>query len=401
MPKLEVEQLRADFPILERTFDGQPLIYLDSAATSLKPRAVITALAEFYATSAGGVHRNVHRLGHEVTVRYQAARQAVALFLGAAVDEIVFVSNTTEAINLVAAGHPGLRGRPVVLTAANHHSGLLPWLQPGQEVRIARVGPDGIVDLADLERLLPGAALLCLPHVNNAFGLLFPVAEAIALAHQAGALVLLDGAQSVPHMPVDVGGLDCDFLAFSGHKMLAPWGIGGLYGKRDCLAAMTPVRWGGGMVEGVVHGQPILRQPPDGFEAGTPNVGGAVALAAAIDYLEALGLAAIHQHVSDLARLARQQLRAIPDLVIHGPLRDDLVVSAVSFSFPGMAAHALARILSNRFGIMVRSGFHCTQPLHEALALGETVRASFYLYNTAAEVAALVSALHTIRTTVL
>lgn len=399
-PPLDPHALRRDFPLLERA-DAEPFVYLDSAATSLKPRQVIEALGRFYASCGGGVGRSVYRLARETTARYQEARQRIADFIGAEPEEIVFVRNATEAINLVASSHPRARQGPVLTTWANHHSGLLPWRRPGAPEPV-RLEPDGTLALADLEqKLAVHPALLCLPHVSNALGIEMPVAEAVRLARRVGTLVLIDGAQSVPHQPVDVGRLGCDFLVWSGHKMLAPEGIGVLWARREHLETMEPWLLGGDMVESVRTDAVTLKEPPGRFEAGTPNVGGAVALAAAVDYLETIGLGEVHTHVRGLAVRARSRLRAIDGLTVHGPENDTAACSAVSFSFAGMAAHALALVLSNRFGIMVRSGYLCAQPFHETLGLPETVRASFYLYNTEEEVEALAEALETVRATML
>jgi cysteine desulfurase/selenocysteine lyase len=391
--RFDVEQIRGSFPVLLREINGRDLVYLDSATTSLKAEPAIRAQAEFYTRSAGGVHRSIHALAVEASEAYAAARQKVARFIGAEVDEVVFVRNSTEAINLVATALPGLERGRVVATAANHHSGLLPWLNRGR-MDTARVAPDGTLDLPHLESLVTEeTALLCVSQVSNAMGLQMPVGNAIRLARDVGALVLVDGAQSVPHMPVDVRELDCDFLVFSGHKMLAPFGIGVLYAKREHLEAMRPYMLGGDMVSSVTSSSYELASPPARFEAGTPNVGGAVALAAAVDFLEEVGLDRIEGHVRSLARLARSRLREIDGVRVHGPEEDTAVCSAVNFGVDGMAAETLSRLLSSRFGVMTRSGHHCAQPYHEALGLPATVRASFYLYNTEGEVDLLARAL--------
>lgn len=395
--KFDSERWRRDFPALD-TAGGRPLIYLDSAATSLTPQPVIDAVSRFYATCAGTVHRGVHRGDRAIGERYRQARRTVALGVGAEEHEVVFLANTTEALNLVASAHPACSDRPVVVTDANHHSALLPFRRGS--LRRVRLQADGTLDLDDLERRLHGAGLLCLPHVSNALGWLMPVDEAVALARRAGALVLLDGAQSVPHMPIDVEQLGVDFLAWSGHKMLAPFGIGVLYGRAEQLALLEPQRWGGGMVEAVTVGERAvdaeMRAIPERFEAGTPNLGGAIGLAAAVDYLEEIGLERVQRHVNALTRRSRRRLREVPGLVVHGPDHDRGACTSATFSFPGMASHALARLLSDRFNIMTRSGFHCAQPLHQTLRWGETVRASFYLYNIEQEVEILAAALTTI-----
>jgi len=395
---LDARALRRDFPVLENAAGEPAPIYLDSAATSLKPRRVIETLSDFYSSCGGGVNRSVYRLARETSARYREARERVADLVLAESDEIVFVRHTTEAINLVAAGHPRIRGGKVLATLANHHSALLPWgRKGGQNLEPVALTPDGLLDLDDLEKKLAGGAdLLCLPQVSNAFGLEMPIAEAVAMARAAGAWVLVDGAQSVPHRPVDVLDLGADFLCWSGHKMLAPEGIGVLWARRELLAEIEPWLLGGDMVESVGLEGWEPKESPGHLEAGTPNVGGVVALGAAVDYLEEAGLEKVHRHVRALARRARERLREIEGLEVYGPESDDAVSSAVAFGFAGMAAHALALMLSNRFGIMVRSGYHCAQPYHEALGLGETVRASFYLYNTEDEVDALAEALETV-----
>ncbi len=396
-----VDEIRKDFPALARTVDGKPLVYLDNAATSLRPVQVVDALAEFYRTSVGSADRGAHPLARETTARYHEARCAVARLIGAAEDEIIFVRNSTEGVNLVAAALPTLRRGHIVTTLANHHSSLLPWAAHGK-ARHVGLNKDGTLSITSLkEALTADAALLCMPQVSNAMGLLMPVEYAVEIAKRAGALVLIDGAQSVPHMPVDVKALDCDFLVFSGHKMLAPFGIGVLYGKREHLDAMQPFLLGGGMIESVQANRFTVKPPPGKFEAGTPNVGGAVALATAIDYLEDIGLDRIDNHVTVLARSARSSLRAIDGLTVYGPESDELVGSAVAFGFEGLAAHALALMLANRFGILVRSGYHCAEPFHKAVGIPQTVRASFYLYNTSEEVGLLDHALRHIQATIM
>lgn len=394
---LDTDMLRKDFPILSGESGGESIVYLDSAATSLTPVQVIKAVSEFHLTSVGVVNRSIHRLAREVTERYRRARRTIAWLIGAEEDEIVLVRNTTEAVNLVAAADARLRCRPVVTTLANHHSSLLPWSR-NCTVRHARLNSDGTLCMDDLySKLTSEVALVCVPHISNAMGLLMPVREIVQRARQIGALVMIDAAQSVPHMPVNVHDLDCDFLAFSGHKMLAPFGIGVLYGRRCHLDAMEPFLVGGDMVESVREDAYVCKTPPAKFEAGTPNVGGAIGLATAVDYLENIGMDRIHAHVRYLARLARQRLREIVGLQVYGPSSDDCVESAVSFGIGGIPAHTLASLLSERFGIMVRSGYHCAQPLHDSLGLPHTVRASFYLYNTEQEIEMLVAALSQLR----
>jgi cysteine desulfurase / selenocysteine lyase len=398
---IDINRIRQDFPVLLRQFDGRPIVYLDSAATSLKPIPVIEALCKYYSTAAGGVNRSVYRLARETTAAYHNARQTVAKFVGAHDDEIIFVRNATEGINVVASGLDICRNGRIVWTLANHHSNLLPWWQERKSDPVG-LNPDGSLSFEDLEeKLTQGASLLCLPQVSNAMSIAMPIDAAIRKAREVSALTLIDATQSIPQMPVNVGDLGCDFLVWSGHKMLAPEGIGVLYAQRKHLEKMRPWLLGGDMVEEVYIDGYKLKDPPERFEAGTPNVGGAIALAAAIEYLEAIGLEQISRHVRGLVRQTRARLRQIEGLELYGPNDDALVVSAVSFGFAGMAAHALALLLSNRFGIMVRSGYHCAQPFHQALGLQETVRASFYLYNTEEEVEYLAQALEKISASLL
>ncbi len=389
----DIATIREDFTLLNEGVDGAPLVYLDSAATSLRPVQVIDTLAEFYNTSLGTVHRSVNRLARATTSRYEEARRKVAFFIGADEDSIVFVRNTTEAINMVAASRSILGGKLVLCSPANHHSALLPWMRRNS-MRLVELNDDGSLSMDDLfEKLDEDVGLVCIPHVSNAMGLLTPVAEVVERAHEAGALVFVDGAQSTPHMPVDVKEMDCDFFAFSGHKMLAPFGIGALYGKRTHLERVEPLLLGGGMVDSVNGREFELKELPDKLEAGTPNVGGAIAFAAAVDYLEQIGIDAIHEHVRGLARSCRRELSEIEGLQIHGPSDEAAVTTSVSIGFPGMAAHALALLLANRFGIVVRSGHHCAEPFHQALNLPQSVRVSFYLYNTQDDVRLLCEAL--------
>lgn len=386
----DLESVRRDFAVLNNSFDDKPLVYLDSAATSLKASPVIEAYAEFYRSSVGTVHRSVNRLARETTARYQEARRAIALFIGAHEDEIVFVRNTTEAINTVARS---FEGKTVLCSPANHHSGLLPWYRSGH-VRMIGLDENGALSVEDFERKLESdVAIVCVPHVSNVMGLVSPLPEIIARSQNSGALVFVDGAQSVPHRPIDVRKMGCDFFAFSGHKMLAPFGIGVLYGKREHLDRLDPLMLGGGAVDTVSGGSFVLKESPEKFEAGTPDAGGAIALSAAIRYLEDLDLDVVRRHVEGLARSCWRELSGVKGLQIYGPVTEDSVTTSVSFGFPGVAPHALAVMLFNRFGIVVRSGHHCAEPFHEAMRFPETLRASFYLYNTEDEVRILRDAL--------
>jgi cysteine desulfurase/selenocysteine lyase len=397
---LDVEALRRDFPILERTMRGEPLVYLDSAATSQKPQAVLNALDRYYAHSNANVHRGVYELAEEATAVYEAARARVAAFIGATTQETIFTRNASEAINLVAYawGRRNVQqGDIVVLTHLEHHSNLVPWqilaAETGAELAFIALQPDGSLDLASLDRQLETGRvkLVASAYISNVLGTIAPVEEIVRRAHRHGALVLIDGAQAVPHITVDVRALDIDFLAFTGHKMLGPMGIGVLYGRRSILEEMPPFLGGGEMIRRVEYGASTWNDLPWKFEAGTPSVGDAVGLGAAIDYLQAVGMDAIAEHDGRLARYAMERLRKIDGLRIFGPEQRGAVVA---FAIDGMHPHDVASLLDES-GIAVRAGHHCAQPLHELLGVPATTRASFYLYNDESEVDRLVEGLGT------
>lgn len=395
------ERLRADFPILSRTIHGKPLIYLDSAATAQKPRQVLDALRAYYERSNANVHRSIHTLGEEATELLEAARDRVRAFIGAAErEEIVFTRGTTDAINLVAQswGRRALGPRDeILLTEMEHHSNLVPWQllakETGAALRFIPVTDEGFLALGALDRLLsPRTRLLAVTHVSNVLGTINPIAALVARAREVGARVLVDGAQAVPHLPVDVRGLGCDFYVFSGHKMLGPTGIGVLYGRREVLESMAPA-WGGGeMIREVWLDHATWNDLPWRLEPGTPPIAGAVGLAAAIDYLEAVGLAAVREHEAALTRLALDRLRQVETLTLYGPRDAHAKGGVVAFNLAGVHPHDLAAAL-DLDGIAVRAGHHCAQPLMRRLGVVGTARVSFYLYNTADEVEALVAAL--------
>lgn len=403
---LDVERIREDFPILKRTVrEGKPLIYLDSAATSQKPASVIAALAHFYRTSNANIHRGIYELSEEASLLYEEARGKIARFIGASRnEEIVFVRNTTEAINLVARtwGAANLQpGDVVVTTILEHHSNIIPWHQLATErgiiVRFVDIDQDGRLQLDQLFHYLrhEPVKLVTVAHVSNALGTINPIADIVRLAHEAGALVLVDGAQSVPHLPVNVRALDVDFLAFSGHKMLGPFGIGVLYARYDLLSNMPPFLGGGGMIRTVTTEGFTPGDVPARFEAGTPSVADAVALAAAVDYLETIGLANIRAHEQQLVTYALHRLEEIPGIRLYGPVGEDRA-GVISFTFGDVHPHDVAAIL-DAHGIAVRAGHHCTQPLMHRLGLIATTRASFYLYNYEPEVDELARALEEAR----
>ncbi len=398
----DVEKLRGDFPILSRTIGGKPLVYLDNAATSQKPRAVIDALVRYYETGNANIHRGVHTLAEEATRQFEGVRVKTARFLGAPDPrEIVFTRNTTEGINLVAHAW-GTRnlfeGDEILVTGMEHHSNLVPWhllaRRTGARVRAVPVRDDGRLDLDALQSFLrPRVRLVAIGHVSNVLGTINPVKQIARWAHDAGAAVLVDGAQAVPHLAVDVADLDADFYAFSGHKMLGPMGIGATFVAQRRWDEMGPFLGGGDMIREVRLDDSTYADPPHRWEAGTPNVADVIGLGAAIDYLEAVGLGEIAAHGQALGSAARAALAHLPGVRLLGPgPGPDSIGSVVSFVVDGVHPHDVASEL-DRDGIAVRAGHHCAQPLMVRFGLPATTRASFYLYNTLAEVDALVEGL--------
>ncbi len=396
---------REDFPILAREVNGKPLVFLDSAASSQKPLQVLQAMDEFSRTSYANIHRGVYTLSEEATAAYERARKKVAQFINARnVREVIFTRNTTESINLVARTwvDANMRaGDTILATEMEHHSNIVPWqlaaTRTGVQVAYVPITDDGELDQAAYERLLEERRpkLVALTQMSNVLGTLPPVGEMITKAHAAGALVLLDGAQSVPHTQVDVRALDCDFLAFSGHKMLGPTGIGVLWGRRELLEAMPPFLGGGDMIREVHLTGTTFADLPAKFEAGTPAIVEAVGLGAAVDYLSALGMGRVHEHEQALTSYAMERLAAVPDLKIYGPPAERRG-GVVSFTLGDIHPHDLATLL-DRDGICVRAGHHCAQPLMERYCLPATARASFYVYTTSAEIDALAEALERAR----
>jgi len=391
---LDVEAIRADFPALARTVrNGNPLIYLDSGATSQKPVQVLDAERSFYELHNGAAHRGAHLLSEEATEIYEGARAKVAAFLGAGTGEIVFTKNATEAINLVAYTLRASPGDEILITEMEHHANLVPWQQlcerTGATLRWLSVTPDGRLDLDGLDTLLTERTkLVAVTQQSNVTGAIPPVAEIARAAHDNGALVLVDAAQSVPHQPVDVAALGVDFLAFSGHKMLGPYGIGVLFGRADLLEAMPPFLTGGSMIEVVRMEGSTFLPPPQRFEPGVPAVAEAAGLAAAIDYLSALGMENIAAHEESLTAHALDVLREINGVRILGPDTTKDRGGAVAFEVEGVHPHDVGQVL-DELGIAVRTGHHCAWPLHRALGVQASTRATFYVYNTHAEVGAL------------
>jgi cysteine desulfurase/selenocysteine lyase len=398
----DAERARKDFPILSQTVHGKPLVFLDSAASAQKPQPVIDAVSHFYATDYANIDRGVYELSLRATEKVEGARGKVARFIGADPHEIVFVRNATEAINLVAAtyGREHVReGDEVLITHMEHHANIVPWQrlceERGAALRVAPIDDRGQLILEAFEALLtPRTRIAAVTHVSNALGSVNPIDEIVRLAHARDIPVLVDGAQAVPHGRVDMRELDCDFYAFSGHKMFGPSGIGVLYGKAAQLAAMPPYMGGGEMILSVSFEKTIYREPPYRFEAGTLDIAGAVGLGAAIDYLEAQGLDAVAAHERALLSYASEALISIPGLRLIGTAEHK--ASAISFVMDGVHPHDIGTIL-DREGIALRTGHHCAQPVMQRFGIPATARASLALYNTRADVDALVSGLHEVR----
>jgi cysteine desulfurase / selenocysteine lyase len=402
---LDVARIRADFPILARQVNGHPLIYLDNAATTQKPRQVIAALVDYYERYNANIHRGVHTLSVEATEAYELARERVAGFVGAAEpDEIVFTRNVTESLNMVAVcwGREFLRpGDEILATTMEHHSNLVPWQRVAQErgarIRLLPLTEHQTLDMAAFERMLgPRTRVVAVAHASNVLGTINPIAEIAERAHAVGAVVVVDGAQSVPHLPTDVGALGVDFYGFSGHKLLAPTGTGALWARRELLEALPPFLGGGGMIREVYEDHATWAPLPDKFDAGTPHVEGAIGLHAAIDYLEELGMDRVRAHEIDVTGYALERLAAEPDIVLYGPPDPAARTAVVSFNLDGVHPHDAGTVL-DEVGIAVRTGHHCCQPLHRDLDVAATIRASFYVYNSKDEVDALLDGLRTAR----
>jgi cysteine desulfurase/selenocysteine lyase len=398
-PILDVERVRRDFPILDRTVNGRPLVYLDSGASSQRPIAVLRAVEEYETHSHANIHRGVHALSQAATEAFEGARERVRRFINArSTKEIIFVRGTTEAINLVAQSFARPRfkaGDEIIVTALEHHANIVPWQmvceQTGATLKVAPINKRGELLFDEYVKLLsPRTKLVAIAHVSNALGSILPVKRIVDAAHAQGAVVLVDGAQAVPHAQVDVRALGCDFYAFSGHKLYGPTGIGVLYGREELLQSMPPWQGGGDMILTVSFEKTTYNDLPAKFEAGTPNISGAVGLAAAMDYVESLGLDAIAAHEHRLVELATAELQKIPGIQIIGTAANK--ASIVSFTLDGVHPHDLGTILDHE-GVAVRTGHHCAMPLMTFLGLPATARASFGVYNTEKDVASLVAAL--------
>ena len=400
---LDLARIRADFPALHQEAHGKPLVYLDNAATTQKPRAVIEAVTSFYEHDCANVHRGVHLLSQRATVAYERARTVIKNRLGAADSrEIVFTRGTTEGINLVAHSfvRPRLQaGDEVLISAMEHHSNIVPWQllceERGAELKVVPIDDDGEIILSEYERLLSDRTrIVGVVHVSNALGTINPVREMVEMAHVRGVPVLVDGAQAVPHIEVDVRDLDCDFYVFSAHKVYGPTGIGALYGKREHLLEMVPYQGGGDMILSVTFEGTTFNEPPHRFEAGTPNIEGAIGLAAALEYLDGLGLDAVADHESELLTEATAAVLSVPGIRLVGTASRR--ASVLSFVMDGVHPHDIGTILDSE-GVAVRAGHHCAQPVMARFGISATVRASFGLYNTREEIHALVRGLSKVR----
>ena len=399
----DIEAIRADFPILQQQVYGKPLVYLDNAATSQKPAKVIETLDSYYREYNANIHRGIHFLSERATSAYEDAREKVRLFMNAAsTREIIFVRGTTEGINLVAQSYGRSRlqaGDEIIISEMEHHSNIVPWQilckQTGAALKVIPINDAGELILGEYERLLgPRTRLVAVGHISNALGTINPVEQIIAMAHRHGAVVLIDGAQAAPHMTIDVQVLDCDFYAFSGHKLFGPTGTGVLYGRQSLLEAMPPYHGGGDMIKKVTLAETTYNDLPYKFEAGTPHIAGVIGLGAAIDYVQGIGLHAIAAHENELLAYAVSAIRDIPGLKFIGTARER--VSIVSFIMDGIHPHDIGTIL-DRQGIAIRTGHHCAMPVMDHFHVPATARASIAFYNTFAEIDKLAQGLEKCR----
>ncbi len=399
---IDVESIRADFPILQREFGGEQLVYLDNAATTQTPEPVVESIADYYRQTNANIHRGLHQLSQEASVAYEEAHDRLAEFIGASGGrkEMIFTRNTTESENLIAYSW-GLEelgpGDEIVTTEMEHHSSLVTWQQiakrTGADIKFIQVTEDGHLDMDHAAELITDdTELVSVVHVSNTLGTINPVSELADLAHDHDAYIFVDGAQAVPTMPVDVEAIDADFYAFSGHKMAGPTGIGGLYGKQHLLEEMQPFLYGGEMIRRVTYEDATWNELPWKFEAGTPAICQGIALAEAVDYLDDIGLEAIERHENELAQYTLERFAEFDDIRVLGPGKGEQRGGLVAFDVEGVHAHDLSEIL-NDYAVAIRAGHHCTQPLHEKMGMTATARASFYIYNTKAEIDVMIEAL--------
>jgi len=399
--KLNIEQIRKDFPILTRKIHGKPLIYFDSAATSQKPKQVIDAMDNYYKNSNANIHRSIHQIGEEATKLYEEAHEKVADFINAdSYQNIVFTKNTTESLNLLAYSLTSKlkKGDEIAISQMEHHSNFVPWQQlakqRGLKLKFIKIDGEGNLDKKSIqENITKRTKIVSLTHASNVLGTINPIKDIAKIAHEHGAMVVVDGAQSVPHMPVDVQQLDADFLAFSGHKMLGPTGIGVLYGKKELLEEMQPFLYGGEMIREVKFDDTKFNDLPWKFEAGTMNIAEGIGLGAAIDYLNKIGMDNVQKHDRELVGYAMEKLNGIGGIKIYGPDERDAVIS---FNVGNIHAHDVAQVLDSE-GVAIRAGHHCCMPLMSVLGVPATARASFYLYNTEKEVDVFINAIKKVK----
>ena len=398
---IDAKALKKDFPILFQEINDEPLVYLDNAATSQKPQQVLDALNTYYQRDNANVHRGVHTLAERATAKYEMARQKVKTFINAKeTAEVLFTRGTTTSLNWVAKsfGEANVNeGDEIVISYMEHHSNIIPWQQLAKKqkatLRYIELTPTGELDLASAKKLITAKTkIVAIAHVSNVLGVVNPIAELTEIAHQVGAVMVVDGAQSVPHMAVDVQQLDVDFYAFSGHKMLAPTGIGVLYGKRSLLEKMEPIEFGGEMIDFVYLEDSTWKELPWKFEAGTPNIAGAIGLGAAIDYLTEVGMEDIHHYEQELVAYVVPKLQEIPGITIYGPTDPAKRTGVITFNLEGVHPHDLATAMDME-GVAVRAGHHCAQPLMNYLEVNSTARASFYFYNTKSDADTFIKAL--------
>jgi len=394
--QLDIKKIRNDFPILSKKVNGKKLVYLDNSATSQKPKRVINSISDYYSNYNSNVHRAIHSLGERATLKFEEAHEKVARFINASKEEIIFTRNTTESLNILAysLGKEITSKDNIVITEMEHHSNIVPWQQlckrTGAELRYILINKEGKLDLRNIP-IDNNTKIVSVVHVSNVLGTINPVKEIGKIAHKHKALLIIDGAQSVPHLKIDIRNIDADFMAFSGHKMLGPTGIGVLYGKKEHLKKINPVFFGGGMISSVTQEDAQWTDIPTKFEAGTPNIEGAIALAVAIDYLEELGMDSICNHIKELTSYAMKELSQLKNITIYGP-RNRERAALISFNLIGIHPHDVAQLLDKE-GIAIRAGHLCAKPLMNTLGTAAVCRASFYFYNTKQEINSLVSSL--------
>lgn len=395
------DNIRKDFPILQRKIHGKPLVYFDNAATSQKPKQVIDAITNYYQNHNANVHRSIHQLGEEATSEYEGAREKVADFINAPLSEnVIFTKNSTEGLNLLAYSLTAnlKKGDEIVISQLEHHSNFVPWQQlakqKGLKLKFIKINKNIELDEESIKKnITKKTKIVSVNHISNAIGTINDVEKITKIAHENNALMIVDGSQSVPHMPVDVKKIDSDFYVFTGHKMLGPTGIGVLYGKKEMLENMQPFLYGGEMISEVKFDDTTFNKLPWKFEAGTPNIAEAIGLGAAIDYLKKIGMEKINEHDSALTQYALEKLKKIKDVTVYGPKERCAILS---FNVKGVHAHDVSQILDSE-GVAIRAGHHCCMPLMSVLGIGSTARASFYLYNTEEEVDVFIKAIHKVK----